>query len=110
MRSQEQLPRVAEIPFDSERKRMTTIHQVVAGSRAQTEGLSALHFAGDYVAFVKGAPDIILEYCDGYVEGDQVRALTPTKRQEILAANDAHGRARAAGAGCGLSFPGRGAG
>ena len=80
------MPRVAEIPFDSERKRMATIHQVVAGSRAQTEGLRALHFAGDYVAFVKGAPDITLEYCDGYVEGDQVVPLTPEKRREVLQA------------------------
>ena len=67
---------------------MATIHQVVAGSRAQTEGLRVLHFAGDYVAFVKGAPDITLEYCDGYVEGDQVMPLTPEKRQEVLEAID----------------------
>jgi len=82
------LPRIAEIPFDSERKRMATIHQVVAGSRVQAEGLRALHFTDDYVAFVKGAPDITLEYCAGYVEGDQVVPLTPEKRQEILTAND----------------------
>ena len=80
------MPRVAEIPFDSERKRMATIHQVGAGSRAQTEGLRALHVAGDYVAFVKGAPDITLEYCDDYVEGDGVVPLTPEKRQEVLRA------------------------
>ncbi len=50
--------------------------------------MSALRFAGDYVAFVKGAPDITLEYCDGYVEGAQVVPLTPERRQEILATND----------------------
>jgi Ca2+-transporting ATPase len=40
-----------------------------------------------YVAFVKGAPDIVLEYCDSIIEDGQVRLLTPEKRQEVLAAN-----------------------
>ena len=82
------LPRVAEIPFDSERKRMATIHQVVAGPGTQVGGMGALHFAGDYVVFVKGAPDITLEYCDDYIEGGQVLPLTSEKRREIIAAND----------------------
>ncbi|MBZ5635077.1 MAG: cation-translocating P-type ATPase [Acidobacteriia bacterium] len=41
------LPRVAEYPFDSERKRMTTLHQSPDG----------------VVAFVKGAPEAVLERC-----------------------------------------------
>ncbi len=79
-----QLPRVAEIPFDSERKRMATIHEVGAGSWLQVAEAHVPQLAGDYLAFVKGAPDVTLEYCDGYVEDDRVLPLTTAKRQEIL--------------------------
>ncbi len=50
-------PRVNEIPFDSDRKRMTTIHEV-------TQDLPDLGDLEGLVAFVKGAPDIVLQYCD----------------------------------------------
>ncbi|MBN1991573.1 MAG: cation-translocating P-type ATPase [Anaerolineae bacterium] len=78
------LPRVMEIPFDSERKRMTTIHQVETSNKQ----IPASIF-GDrpLIAFVKGAPDIVLEYCASFVEDGQVQPLTEEKRQEILAAN-----------------------
>jgi Ca2+-transporting ATPase len=71
-------PRMAEIPFDSERKRMTTIHQI------QTQ------VVGDapYVAFVKGAPDVLLDLCSGILSGDGVRPLSEAKREEILQANE----------------------
>ena len=74
------LPRVGEIPFDSERKRMTTIHQV-------SDQWSVLSGQSPFLAFVKGAPDIILQFCDDIVEGDQVHPLAEQERQEILAAN-----------------------
>ncbi len=45
-KSEMRYPRVAEVPFDSTRKRMSTIHQDVDGR--------------GYVVYVKGAPDIIL--------------------------------------------------
>ncbi len=54
-------PRVAELPFDSARKRMTTIHRTPEG------GL---------VAYVKGAPEIIMQRSDGLLEGDSVKAVT----------------------------------
>jgi Ca2+-transporting ATPase len=73
------LPRVGEIPFDAERKRMTTIHQVT--------DLAGLDHS-PYIAFAKGAPDITLEFCDSIVGNDgQVQPLSEAKRQEILAAN-----------------------
>jgi Ca2+-transporting ATPase len=75
-------PRVAEIPFDSERKRMTTIHQV---EKAVSEHGTAF-FSSPYIAYVKGAPDIILDLCQNYVAGNQVLPLTAVKRQEILGA------------------------
>ncbi|MCL5876218.1 MAG: cation-translocating P-type ATPase [Candidatus Bathyarchaeota archaeon] len=52
--------RVAEIPFSSERKRMTTIHQV----------------DGKYVAYMKGAPEIVLGKCSKILLNGKVQILT----------------------------------
>ncbi|MBC8248834.1 MAG: HAD-IC family P-type ATPase, partial [Anaerolineales bacterium] len=68
-------PRLAEIPFDSERKRMTTIHPDPKW--------------GGYVAYVKGAPDIIIELCKQVVEDGQEQPLTAEKRRRILEVNEA---------------------
>ncbi|HYI88060.1 MAG TPA: HAD-IC family P-type ATPase [Burkholderiales bacterium] len=64
-------PRVQEIPFDSDRKRMTTIH---------TAG-------GAPFAFVKGAPDVVLDLCTHIREGGQAVALSDAKRREVLDQN-----------------------
>ena len=78
---EETLPRVQEIPFDSERKRMTTIHQ-----RKGREGqIADLSFPGSrFVAFVKGAPDVILNLCDQILEGKQRIPLSSERRQEVM--------------------------
>jgi Ca2+-transporting ATPase len=90
----QQLPRVNEIPFDSERKRMTTIHRLDWKTSSQvdkgTDTLSAflpVYLSTPYLAFVKGAPDILLRQCDSILEHDRAQPLTEAKRQEILAAN-----------------------
>ncbi|MGD0624643.1 MAG: cation-translocating P-type ATPase [Thermodesulfobacteriota bacterium] len=78
------LPRVQEIPFDSERKRMTTIHQaqIVPGQ------VNRICFdCPPVVAFVKGAPDIVLDLCDGILEDGKPTPLSEEKRKEVLAAN-----------------------
>ncbi|MCL4078170.1 calcium-translocating P-type ATPase, PMCA-type [Coriobacteriia bacterium Es71-Z0120] len=63
--------RVAEIPFDSERKRMTTVHVV----------------DGRPVAYVKGGADVVLGLCThALVRGKRV-ALDETMRHRILAIN-----------------------
>ncbi len=60
---EEVFPRVAELPFDSERKRMTTVHQLPADEGKVPESLKALwNWArmtgqGAYIAFTKGAVD-----------------------------------------------------
>lgn len=52
---QNQYPRIAEVPFSSERKRMTTIHKIDGGE------LSVLDkYQGGHLAFTKGAPDGLL--------------------------------------------------
>ncbi len=68
-------PRLAEIPFDSERKRMTTFHPDPR--------------YGDYVAYMKGAPDVVLGLCSQVLEDGLMRPLTEERRGDILYQNEA---------------------
>jgi Ca2+-transporting ATPase len=67
----ENYPRVGEIPFDSNRKRMSTIH------RAE----------GRTVAYVKGAPDVVLGLCDSILVDGKVRKLSEEERKAVDSAN-----------------------
>jgi len=78
-------PRVAEAPFTSERKRMTTIHQV----NVLPEQTEAPWRDAPYVAFGKGAVDGLLEITSHVWSGDRAIPVTDELRQRILAANDA---------------------
>jgi len=74
------LPRIQEIPFDSDRKRMTTIHR--------PEGAQAPGFAYPPVmAFVKGAPDVILDLCGHRLGSGRPVGLTGEMRKDILEQN-----------------------
>jgi len=73
-------PRVQEIPFDSDRKRMTTIHRCDGGEAPALAG-------APFVAFVKGAPDVILGLCGRCVQDGRSVELTPLMREEVLARN-----------------------
>ncbi|HET9578940.1 MAG TPA: HAD-IC family P-type ATPase [Usitatibacter sp.] len=78
------LPRIQEIPFDADRKRMTTIHRNQDGHRF----LSAPAFAdAPVVAFVKGAPDMILELCVERLHDGKRVGLDDAMRAEILERN-----------------------
>ena len=82
-------PRESEVPFDSDRKRMITIHDV---RNPKPDDASPFHDQRlrdwDVIA-MKGAPDVVLELCTRYQAlDDQPKPLTPQKRAEILAAND----------------------
>lgn len=85
----EAYPRENEVPFDSERKRMITIHNVLD---PKSHDLSPFHDEKhkdwDVIA-VKGAPDIVLDLCTQY-QGmdDKPRPLTQEAKERILAAND----------------------
>lgn len=77
-------PRVMEVPFDSERKRMTTIHKV----RRDLQQEKNLGFdPPGVIAFVKGAPDIVLDLCEHLIENGKTVPLDDVKKQEILAVN-----------------------
>lgn len=61
-------PRVAEVPFDSARKRMTTFHSL----------------GEEVLAFMKGAPEVVLSLCDRVLwEGGEFRELDKGLRAEI---------------------------
>ena len=75
------MPRVQEIPFDSERKRMTTIHRVAADTAA--DPTAAVRYP-EFVAFVKGAPDVLLDLCSHVLEAGRHVELTAERRKEIL--------------------------
>lgn len=68
-----QYPAVGEVPFDPERKMMTIVRKV----------------SDDHVAFVKGAPDVLLDRCAQYLTIEQgVQPLSESVRARILKANE----------------------
>ncbi|MCL2568519.1 MAG: cation-translocating P-type ATPase [Oscillospiraceae bacterium] len=66
-----QYPRRGEVPFDSGRKRMSTLHQGPEGA----------------VLVVKGAPDVLLGLCTEVAGAASTVPMTEGKRREILAQN-----------------------
>jgi Ca2+-transporting ATPase len=84
-------PREQEIPFDSVRKRMVTIHSV---QESEGECLSPLDRADKekrewYIVTIKGAPDVVLDLCsDMQTINNGNVDLTEDRRNQILAAND----------------------
>ncbi len=83
-------PRLQEIPFDSIRKRMVTIHRI---QEPIAEDISPFYDQKKrqwYAVTVKGAPDVVLQLCSHYQRMDDYTApLDDELRQRILAANDA---------------------
>ena len=82
-------PRENEVPFDSERKRMITIHDVRAPRAHDPSPFTDERHKNWDVIAVKGAPDVVLELCTQY-QGmdDRPRPLDTAARERILAAND----------------------
>lgn len=64
--------RLFEQPFDSDRKRMTTVHNI----------------DGEITAYVKGALDELLELCDTVLTSDGIRPITNEDKEKILNLNN----------------------
>ena len=69
-------PRLAEAPFSSDRKRMSTLHHADSAP-------------GDQYVFTKGAAGALLELCTHELVGHENRELTDERRAAILADNEA---------------------
>lgn len=85
------LPRIGEAPFESDRKRMTTLHEIGADPTGAAKWLLDSCGAGDTgaIAFVKGAAAGMLEVSTGVSTLDGVKPLDEAGRKELRAANDA---------------------
>lgn len=66
-------PRIEEIPFSSERKRMTTIHKMEDGKRA---------------AFMKGAPEVVLKRCSHILDDGGIRKLGDDEKKQFFRTNE----------------------
>ena len=66
-------PRKGEIPFSSERKRMTTIHNTPEGHR---------------VAYMKGSPETVLQLCERVCQNGKEMKLNKKGRDDILSKNE----------------------
>jgi Ca2+-transporting ATPase len=83
-------PRENEVPFDSERKRMITIHSVSEPDPNDLSPFRSYKMKDWDVIAVKGAPDVVLELCSRYqTMDDHSQPLDEAARKRILAANDA---------------------
>ena len=83
-------PRINEIPFDSRRKNMVTVHDIHAPRPEDISPFDKEKQYGGHVIAVKGAPDLVLNLCTHSQRLDDTAApLDKVRRQSILAANDA---------------------
>lgn len=79
------LPRVGEFPFSSERKRMSVI---VQNSEDKQDKLNFLPQFAPFVLFCKGSPELILERCTQIQIGNAPQPITDQQRQQILDKNN----------------------
>lgn len=77
----EATPRLRELPFESRRKRMTTIHQLEKPIEDTVR-----------IAYVKGAPKEVMKLCDTIRINGKVEPMTDEMRQQIMDANDGYAR------------------
>ncbi|PZO42715.1 MAG: magnesium-transporting ATPase [Pseudanabaena frigida] len=70
---QHRMPRVSEVPFSSERKRMSVLVQGEHGGN---------------VLFCKGSPELTLECCTHIQIGDRIHAISDSQRQQVIDENN----------------------
>jgi Ca2+-transporting ATPase len=87
-RLEEAYPRIDEIPFDSSRKRMTTVHKIVDPAPDDASPFYDTELREWEIAAIKGAPDVVLDLCTRYQKMDDTTTpLTDEIRERIYEEN-----------------------
>ena len=87
-------PRVAEVPFDSDRKRMTTVHKCpksrdkIPSELKSAWSLTKVHGVPSYLAFSKGAIHSLLEISSSVWVRNRTKPLTQNWRERIIKEHD----------------------
>lgn len=82
-------PREGEIPFDSTRKRMVTVHEIKGPLENAELPFNNKDSKESYVVAVKGAPDVVLKLCNRYQKtNNTTETMDEAARKRILDAND----------------------
>ena len=76
---EKELPRIQEVPFDSMRKMMSTVHEV--------KGVNDKYFDKKYVQFTKGACEILLDHCNYYLDDSEIKKISDDYRNKIFVKN-----------------------
>jgi Ca2+-transporting ATPase len=79
-----QFPRMAELAFSSERKRMSIVVQPLLAADSDL----AEYVGSPYWLLSKGSPELLLERCQYWQQGHQAIALDDSTRTQILASNE----------------------
>lgn len=88
-RMTERLPRVAEVPFSSERKRMSVIVAAQPAPETDEDKPAALLLPpSNFLMFTKGSPELVLERCTQVYRGQSLELLTAAARDRILEQNN----------------------
>jgi len=84
------LPRVAEVPFASERKRMTTVHRLPSDHSLLPVEVRVAMASADtsYLAFTKGSVEALLDVCSTVWVNGKIEVLNQVWRDRVIAAND----------------------
>lgn len=89
---EQNLPRIAEIPFDSDRKCMTTIHQGSRGQGVKESREKSLESSNPrtlepspFISFTKGAMEALLEKADNILTSEGIK---PVDKNEIMQINE----------------------
>lgn len=91
---EQSFPRVAETPFDAERKRMTTVHKLPAAPRSLPEALEPIDFVAlgledsSHIAFTKGGVASLLSVCSQVWVNGKTELLDETWNRKISENND----------------------